>query len=44
MRFKNKEAYRNWLAYGHATKAFERTPGHQRVMIAGKPHRVKHGK
>lgn len=42
MRFKNKEAYRNWLAYGHGTRVFERTPGNQSVSIAGKPHRVKH--
>lgn len=42
MRFKNKEAYRNWLAYGHGTKVFERTPGNQPVCIAGKRHKVIH--
>lgn len=40
--FKNKKAYRDWLAYGHASGEFERTPGHQKVSIAGKPHKVKH--
>ena len=42
MRFKSKEAYLRWLRYGHATKVFEKTPGHVRVYIKGKPHKVKH--
>lgn len=42
MKFKNKETYRKWLAYGHISNIFERTPGNQPVMIGGKPHCVKH--
>ncbi len=42
MNFRNKKAYRRWLAYGHSTGVFERTPGHVKVYIKGKPHRVKH--
>jgi len=44
LNFKSKEAYIRWLRYGHATKVFERTPGHQRIKIRGKPHKVKHKK
>ncbi len=42
--FKSKEAYQKWLAYGHMHGAFEETPGHQKVEIAGRPHKVKHKK
>jgi DNA repair exonuclease SbcCD nuclease subunit len=38
--FRNREAYRKWLAYGHIHKVFDMTPGHQKVRIRGKPHRV----
>jgi hypothetical protein len=53
-RFKSKRAYRKWLAYGHMrTKTgklaksprksiFATTPGHQKVYIRGKLHKVKH--
>lgn len=44
MNFKSKEAYKKWLAYGHATGVFERTPGHTPVKIRGKTHKVKHTK
>jgi len=56
MHFKSKEAYRKWLAYGHmrtktgklakhpSRSVFATTPGHQKVYIRGKPHRVKHGR
>jgi len=44
MRFKNKSNYQKWLAYGHGTGVFERTPGNQPVCIAGKRHRVKHNR
>jgi len=44
MNFKNWKSYRRWLAYGHATGVFERTPGHVKVYIRGKPHKVKHAK
>ena len=40
--FKTKAAYKRWLAYGHASGEFEKTPGHQKVSIRGKPHKVKH--
>ncbi len=42
--FHSKAAYERWLAYGHIHRLFERTPGHQRVYIRGKRHRVKHSK
>jgi len=42
--FKNREAYLRWLRYGHATGIFERTPGHMKVYIAGRPHHPKHSR
>jgi len=42
MNFRSYESYRKWLAYGHATGVFEKTPGHVKVYIQGKKHRVKH--
>ena len=42
MHFKSKAAYRRWLAYGHATGVFEKTPGDVKVYIRGKKHKVKH--
>ena len=42
MNFKSREAYLRWLRYGHATGVFERTPGHVKVYIRGRPHKVKH--
>jgi hypothetical protein len=44
MNFRSKEAYRKWLAYGHIHGVFKRTPGHVRVRIRGRPHRVKHSR
>lgn len=44
MHFKTKKGYQNWLAYGHIHGVFEETPGHQRVTIGGKPHKVEHKK
>lgn len=40
--FKSKAAYKAWLAYGHASGEFEKTPGNQPVSIKGKSHKVKH--
>lgn len=42
MNFRSKKAYLRWLRYGHATGVFKRTPGHVKVFIRGRPHRVKH--
>ena len=42
MHFRSKKAYRKWLAYGHIHGIFEKTPGHVKVYIRGRPHRVKH--
>jgi hypothetical protein len=42
MNFKSPAAYKAWLAYGHASGEFERTPGNQAVSIGGKAHNVKH--
>ncbi len=44
MNFRSKAAYLRWLRYGHATKVFERTPGHVKVKIRGKPHKVRHSR
>jgi hypothetical protein len=43
MNFKSKGAYQNWLAYGHASGEFAKTPGNQPVSIQGKSHKVEHG-
>ena len=40
--FKSKKAYKKWLAHGHIHGEFKRTPGHQKVYIRGKKHKVKH--
>ena len=42
MNFKSNAAYKAWLGYGHASGAFERTPGNQAVSIQGHPHSVQH--
>jgi len=39
LHFKNKEAYRKWLAYGFIHKKFH---GKQGIYIQGKIHRVVH--
>jgi|Deesub1362A_J573_1020465.scaffolds.fasta_scaffold03079_8 gamma-glutamyl:cysteine ligase YbdK (ATP-grasp superfamily) len=44
MNFRSWGAYKRWLRYGHATGVFRRTPGHVKVSIRGKPHKVKHSK
>lgn len=40
--FKSAAAYKKWLAYGHASGEFAKTPGHQSVSIKGKKKKVKH--
>lgn len=54
--FKSLEKYQKWLAYGHMHKPsggmamkesesiFGSTPGHQEIIIHGKPHKVHHKK
>jgi len=42
MNFRSKAAYRKWLAWGHIHGVFARTPGHVKVYIKGRPHKVKH--
>jgi hypothetical protein len=42
MNFKSPAAYKAWLGYGHASGAFDRTPGNQKVSIKGEPHKVQH--
>ena len=44
MHFKSKKSYKKWLAYGHIHGVFEETPGHVKVYIRGKRHKVKHKK
>ncbi len=41
--FKSAAAYKKYLAYGHATKVFEKTPGSQKIKIHGSTHKVHHG-
>ena len=40
--FKSNKAYKSWLAYGHASGKFAKTPGNQKVSIKGNPKKVKH--
>lgn len=42
MNFKSNAAYKAWLAYGHASGEFAKTPGHQPVSIKGKSKTVEH--
>jgi hypothetical protein len=42
MNFKSGAAYKKWLAYGHASGEFAKTPGHTDVSIKGKVKNVKH--
>lgn len=42
LNFKSNAAYKAWLAYGHASGEFEKTPGHQKVSIQGNSKNVKH--
>jgi hypothetical protein len=42
LHFKSKTGYRKWLAAGHIHGYFAKTPGHQKIVIRGKPHKVKH--
>jgi len=42
MNFKSNAAYKKWLAYGHASGEFAKTPGNQPVSIKGQSHKVKH--
>ena len=42
MNFKSNAAYKAWLAYGHASGEFAKTPGNQPVSIKGKSHGVQH--
>lgn len=39
--FKTTAGYKKWLAYGHIHGVFKK-PGHVRVKIHGKVHKVKH--
>ena len=40
--FKSGSAYKKWLAYGHASGEFKKSPGHQKIKIKGKGKKVKH--
>lgn len=42
LNFKSGAAYKAWLAYGHASGEFAKTPGHQKVSIRGKAKDVEH--
>lgn len=43
LNFKSSDAYKKWLAFGHASGEFAKTPGHQKVSIGGEPKKVEHG-
>ncbi|WP_428743153.1 hypothetical protein [Tenacibaculum sp.] len=40
--FSSSDAYKKWLAFGHASGEFKNTPGHTPVSIKGKKKDVKH--
>ena len=40
--FSSVSAYKKWLAFGHASGEFAKTPGHQKVSIKGNKKEVKH--
>ena len=42
MNFKSNSNYKKWLAYGHASGEFAKTPGNQSVSIQGEPKKVQH--
>lgn len=42
LNFRSREAYSKWLAFKHIH--LPRTKEKDRVTIAGKPHKVKHGR
>jgi len=46
LHFKSKAHYKRWLAYLWANKKVRRKyagkPPHKKIIIAGKPHKVKH--
>jgi len=44
MNFKSKAAYIRWVKYGQATGVFAKVPGHQKIRIKGKYHKVDHRK
>jgi len=45
LRFKSEEDYKKWLAYNyiHNKKKMGKPP-HAKIIIRGKPHKVKHKK
>lgn len=42
LHFSSKKAYTDWLAFKHIH--LPRSKGNDRVVIAGRKHKVKHGK
>lgn len=42
LHFKSRKAYSDWLAFKHIH--LPRSSGKDRVTIAGRPHKVKHGR
>lgn len=40
--FSSVSAYNKWLAFGHASGEFDKTPGNQTISIKGKRKEVKH--
>lgn len=40
--FSSVSAYKKWLAFGHASGEFAKTPGHQKISIKGNKKEVKH--
>lgn len=42
--FKSDDAYKKWLAYGHISGEFEKSPGNTPVKIKNKTKKVNHKK
>lgn len=42
MNFKSKAGYKKWLAFGHMSGVFAKTPGNTPVKVKGKTRKVKH--
>lgn len=42
LHFKSKENYLKYLAYGQIHGVFKKVPGHQKIYIGGKYHKVMH--
>ena len=42
LHFRTRAEYRKWLAFGQMHGLFRKAPGHMKIVIGGRPHKVKH--